>query len=155
MKNDNKLIAWISLGSNLGERLSYIKYGLKQLDEIFTDSKHSKIIETSALNAEGNLTPQPSYLNAVCCGIFYDKPEALLKKLNNIETSAGRNSMEKGKYMPRTLDLDILIIEKNGNLLITDTNELVLPHPRLLQRKFLLELLSELGFNLLRLEKKR
>jgi 2-amino-4-hydroxy-6-hydroxymethyldihydropteridine diphosphokinase len=83
--------------------------------------------------------PQPDFLNAAALVTYEGEPEALLGALLAIERRLGRRRGGE-RYGPRTIDLDILWIEGRT----VDTEELVVPHPRLLERAFALLPLLEL-----------
>jgi 2-amino-4-hydroxy-6-hydroxymethyldihydropteridine diphosphokinase len=83
--------------------------------------------------------PQPDYLNAVATGRALLPPLALLRLLQQLEADAGRDLLGE-RNGPRPLDLDLLLY---GDLTL-DLPELVLPHPRLLERRFVLAPLADL-----------
>lgn len=123
--------AYISLGSNLGNREAYIKKAIRMLGPIV--KKVSSVIETEPIGMEGK------FLNAVTEIETGLEPLELLDLLEEIERKLGRT--DKGNYKPRTIDLDIL---SYGDLVI-DTPRLKIPHPRLKEREFLCKLLKRLG----------
>lgn len=120
--------AYISLGSNLGDRQKYIKTALGMLGV----KRLSPVIETEPIGMEGK------FLNAVAEIDTELEPMDLLDFLEGIEKRLGRT--DKGNYRPRTIDLDIL---SYGDLTI-DTPRLKIPHPRLKEREFLCRLLAQL-----------
>jgi len=128
--------AFIALGSNLGNRRQNIRQALKLLDRIpgIRVKKISSIIETAPRG--GPL--QGKYLNAVVRMAVTLTPAKLLKVLQGIEKQLGRiRSVKNG---PRTIDLDILLY---GNRKIK-TKSLIVPHPRMFERDFVLKPLSEI-----------
>jgi deoxyguanosine kinase len=133
--------AYISLGSNLGDRRSYIKRALKMLAETkyICLSKTSDIVETVPLGQ----ARQPKYLNAVAEIKTSLKAGALLKNLNEIEKQLGR--VRKEKWSPRTIDLDILLF---GNQ-VKNSPELTIPHPQMHLRSFVLDGLYRLNRKLI------
>ena len=83
---------------------------------------------------------QPSFLNGACEVETILDPEALLERLHALERSLGRSRASVPHWGPRTIDLDLLLF---GDVVI-DTPELVVPHPRLAERRFALDPLVEL-----------
>lgn len=128
--------AWIGLGSNLGDREEHLMGAVRALRE--TSGIHveaiSSVFETPAVGP-----PQPMYLNAVVRVRTSLPPFALLGLLHGIEDAAGR--LRDEPWGPRTLDLDLLLMED----LVIETPTLTLPHPRLAERNFVLVPLSELN----------
>ncbi|NDB07341.1 MAG: 2-amino-4-hydroxy-6-hydroxymethyldihydropteridine diphosphokinase [Actinobacteria bacterium] len=121
--------AVIALGSNLGDRESYIQSALKEMATFLTIERVSTLIETEPVGGP----PQGDYLNAVVLGECELEAEELLKKLMEIEKNLGRVREEING--PRTIDLDIISM---GDLVIQSEN-LSLPHPRAHLRRFVLE----------------
>ena len=132
--------AYILLGTNLGNRLSYLQqattYITQQVGEV---SATSSIYETAAWG----LTEQPSFYNQVLVVKTSVKPETLMQQLLDIETQLGR--IRTIKFGPRIIDIDILLIDD----LVNESAILQLPHPALPQRKFALMPLAEVAPNLL------
>lgn len=130
--------AYVGLGSNLGQREAHLAHGLRGLRALprSTWGACSRIYETEPLGPP----PQGRYLNCVARLRTQLSPRELLQALQAIEATAGRTrSGERNR--PRTLDLDLLLfgdrhIEEKG---------LRVPHPRLAERSFVLEPLSELA----------
>ena len=121
--------AVIALGSNLGDRESYIQSALKEMATFLTIERVSTLIETVPVGGPS----QGDYLNAVVLGECELEAEELLKKLMEIEKNLGRVREEING--PRTIDLDIISM---GDLVIQSEN-LSLPHPRAHLRRFVLE----------------
>jgi 2-amino-4-hydroxy-6-hydroxymethyldihydropteridine diphosphokinase len=128
--------AWIGLGSNLGDRQEHLMGAVRALREIrgVHVEAISSVYETPALGP-----PQPMYLNAVVRVHTDLSPFALLGVLHGIEDAAGR--VREERWGPRTLDLDLLIMED----LVIETPTLTLPHPGLAERNFVLVPLNELN----------
>lgn len=119
----------IGLGSNLGDRQAALRGAVRALREVAsTPLVLSPLYETDAVGAPG-----PLYLNAAVRLGWNDSPQALLAALLSIEGHFGR--VRRERFGPRTLDLDVLFI---NNVLLEEPN-LVVPHPRLLERRFALE----------------
>ena len=131
-------IAYIALGSNLGDRRALLHQGLALLGSLpgVDLLRTSSIYETAAV---GGPTGQGCYLNAVAEVQTEIEPAPLLQQLLDIEAQLGRVRAERDG--PRTLDLDLLYYGDQ----ITDQPDLILPHPRLHQRLFVLEPLAEIA----------
>jgi 2-amino-4-hydroxy-6-hydroxymethyldihydropteridine diphosphokinase len=120
-------IAYVALGSNLGDRLALLRSATKALDAGPTRVVgRSPVFETPAVAEE----PQPPYLNAVVRLETSLAPRALLERCLAIETALGRERPHP--RAPRTIDLDLLLHEGT----VVDEPGLVVPHPRLLERAF-------------------
>lgn len=127
-------IAVVGLGSNLGNRLANLKKGLAALEAVMRELAVSSVYETEPVGGP----PQPPYLNMVALGRTELSPEALLHHLQQAEAAALRERTVR--FGPRTLDLDLLWY--GGQTRATEA--LTLPHPRLTERRFVLEPLYEL-----------
>jgi 2-amino-4-hydroxy-6-hydroxymethyldihydropteridine diphosphokinase len=129
----------IALGSNVGERLSHLRTGR---DAVLTAPGVSgplllsRIYQTEPVGSGPDAEP---YLNAVVEVEFDGPPIALLGALQAIEAAHGRPS-KRPRNAPRTLDLDILYV---GNFTLSN-QEVVIPHPRLHQRRFVLAPLADI-----------
>lgn len=126
--------AYLSLGSNLGDRESLLKKALSEIKKIAKITKKSKIYETSPVGYKH----QGNFLNMVIKIETNLSPQVLLEKLQKIEKELGRE--RKIKNGPRTIDIDILTFEDT----IVDEPNLKIPHPGMYQRKFVLVPLLEL-----------
>ena len=128
---------YIGIGSNLGDRQGYIDKAIEGIKKVRGTkiTRCSTIYETEAVSD----IPQGKYLN----GVFEIEtslgPGDLLKELNRIEEALGRKRTVKNA--PRTIDLDILYY---GDEKMVDKN-LMIPHPRIMERDFVLRGLRELG----------
>ena len=128
--------AYLSLGSNMGDRGAYLRFALKSLadHEGVQPIRGSSIYETDAWGP----VEQDKYLNA-CLELETSlSPDELLSLCQEIEASAGRT--RDVRWGPRTLDIDILLYDD----LTIDTPRLAIPHPRMKQRLFVLVPLMEL-----------
>ena len=133
-------IAYIGLGSNLGDRAGNIgqAIGLLQKNGINV-LKTSAVIETAPVGGP----PQNKFLNAVVKVATRLSPVELLDHCQAIEQKLGRvRTVANG---PRTIDLDILLYDH----LAMDTPQLKIPHPRMFERAFVLEPLKEIEPDLL------
>ena len=126
--------AVIAFGANLGERESTIASALTELDahEEIDILSVSPLLETVAVGADGPDASHPRYLNGVAIIETSLTPHAVLAVLHDIEASHGRIRTER--WGDRTLDLDLIV---HGDH-IEDGN-LVVPHPRAHERRFVLE----------------
>ena len=131
-------IAYIGLGANLGKRDATIEEALRLLGE---DDRTSVLGSTVPIETEPvGYEDQPRFLNAAAKLATTRSPGELLELLLSIEHALGRVRGEGPRYGPRTIDLDLLVY---GNEMI-DEPALVVPHPRLHERRFALEPLAEL-----------
>ena len=130
-------IAYIGLGSNLGERRKYIDDAIKMLTQ--TEGielvRTSDIIETTPLAG----TDQPSYLNTIAELKTTLSAQDFYKKILAVETALGRT--RNVKWSPRTIDLDLILF---GDEVIKQTN-LIVPHPQMHLRTFVLSGLCQLN----------
>lgn len=131
---------YISAGSNIGDRKSYLDFALEELERMkaFTIQAISPIYETEPIG----YTDQPSFLNLVLHGKTGYDPSELLTKLQEIEGKAER--VRHIRWGPRTLDLDILLY--NQETIIMDN--LLIPHPRMKERGFVIIPLYDIAPNL-------
>jgi 2-amino-4-hydroxy-6-hydroxymethyldihydropteridine diphosphokinase len=129
--------AYIGLGSNLGDREAMLRSALQLLaaePEIELVAS-SSVRETDPVGYED----QPRFLNSAVCIETELSPRALLDRMLSIERRLGR-TREGPRFGPRTIDLDLLLY---GDELV-DEPGLRVPHPRLAERRFVLEPLQEL-----------
>jgi 2-amino-4-hydroxy-6-hydroxymethyldihydropteridine diphosphokinase len=131
-------IAYIGLGANLGEREGMIAEALRRIDE---DERTSLMGSTVPIETDPvGYLDQPRFLNAAASLATTRSPRELLDLLLEIERDLGRVRGEGPRYGPRTIDLDLLLY---GDETI-DEDALEVPHPRLHERRFVLEPLAEL-----------
>lgn len=130
------MICYLGLGSNLGDRKEYINQALSRLvsHSGIKLLKCSSIIETKAFGK----TDQPDFLNCILKIDTPLQPRDLLNLCLKIEKNLGRIRYEK--WGPRIIDIDILFY---GDMIIEE-KELIIPHPGIANRKFVLDSLNEL-----------
>ena len=125
--------AIVALGSNLGDRAAYLRFGLERLSNVVSQSQ---VFETDPVGGPDNQGP---YLNMVAVVDTDLDPFAMLRRLLQIESEAHRVRVER--WGPRTLDLDLLFYDDYT----IESEELTIPHPRFAERRFVLEPLSEVA----------
>ena len=128
-------IAYLSLGSNLGDRAGNLRSAIERLGALGKVVALSSLYETEPVE----VTEQPWFLN---CAVKLDTekmPRQLLAGLLAIEQQMGRHRAQaKG---PRTIDIDIVLF---GNSILA-TTDLIIPHPSMQKRRFVLEPLTEIA----------
>lgn len=129
-------VAYVGLGSNLGDREATIRAALAALPGVFAVSE---LRETDPVG----VTEQPAFLNGAVALETELSPRELLKSLLAVERELGRERRER--WGPRTIDLDLLLYGAET----VDEPGLTIPHPRLHERRFALEPLAELDPELL------
>jgi 2-amino-4-hydroxy-6-hydroxymethyldihydropteridine diphosphokinase len=137
MLGDGAVVVYLGLGSNQGDRLEHLRAALGDLRQ-----EHVQPVRASRVYAGPYLgpgPPQPEYLNAVVEARTALGPLALLAAAAAVEARHGRRAGTHGR--PRPLDVDLLLY---GGWRIRHPR-LVVPHPRLAERRFVLEPLCELG----------
>lgn len=129
------MTAYIGLGSNLGDRREMLRRAVARLRELGQLVAASSLYETEPVG----FREQPWFLNAVVALDTMLAPRGLLQRLLQIERDAGRERTFPNA--PRTLDLDLLLYGR----LVCEAEDLVLPHPRLHERTFVLIPLMEIA----------
>lgn len=134
-------IAYISLGSNIGDRLHY----LQQAVQLLRESANVEVIKVSSVYETDPVgyVDQAAFLNIVVELETLLLPHELLKKCNDIEAELGRT--REVLWGPRTVDLDILLYNEED----MKTDSLIIPHPRMVERGFVLIPLVELNPHLI------
>jgi 2-amino-4-hydroxy-6-hydroxymethyldihydropteridine diphosphokinase len=128
-------IAYLSLGSNLGDRAANLKSAIDRLRDFGEVVAVSSFYETEPVE----VIAQPWFLNCVVKLDTEKTPEQLLAGILAIEQEMGRE--RKQKKGPRTIDLDILLF---GNSIV-ELPGLTVPHPAMHERRFVLEPLAEIA----------
>jgi 2-amino-4-hydroxy-6-hydroxymethyldihydropteridine diphosphokinase len=125
--------AYLGIGSNLGNRSANLDRAIDMLSQRMKMGEISSVYDTEPLNPD-----QPRYLNIVCEVSTRLAPEGLLTLAKGIESMMGRTG-KTGESRP--IDIDILLYDDA----VVDTPDLVIPHPRMLERAFVLVPLAEIA----------
>lgn len=131
--------AYLSFGSNLGDKHKNIKDALELIDK----SKYNKVLKVSSIieTEPWGYENQDNFLNGVCEIKTLMTPKELIVFLLDIEKELKRERLIK--WGPRTLDLDVIYYDD----LISEDDEIILPHPRMEEREFVLAPLNEIAPN--------
>ena len=125
---------YLGLGSNMGNRKENLDRALDFLSQRLRVSQISSVYDTEPV---GN-TDQPRFLNMVCHVYTRLAPQGLLALAKGIESKLGRTGKSNS---PRPIDIDILLYDGQ----VIETPELVIPHPRMAERAFVLVPLVEIA----------
>jgi 2-amino-4-hydroxy-6-hydroxymethyldihydropteridine diphosphokinase len=133
---------FLGVGSNEGERLAQISQALRTLSVVegIRLIQMATVIETEPVGGP----PQGPYLNTVVEIETALEPAALLRALKAIERAAGRRPSAE-QWEPRPIDLDVLLYDDR----VLNEPALIIPHPRMHERRFVLEPLAQLAPQLL------
>ncbi len=130
-----KKTVYLSLGSNLGDRMANLQAAMEQLGELGPVVARSSVYETEPVEVTG----QPWFLNCVVAVETELMPKQFLAKALAIEQKLGRRRTQpKG---PRTIDIDLLLFGSS----VVETSTLTIPHPAMHERRFVLEPLAEIA----------
>jgi 2-amino-4-hydroxy-6-hydroxymethyldihydropteridine diphosphokinase len=124
--------AFVGLGSNLGDRVGYLRLAVERLPHVVAVSP---VYETDPVGGPD----QGPFLNCVAELETDMSPRELLVECQRVETAAGRVRAEL--WGPRTLDADVLLV---GDLTVEE-HDLVVPHPLMWRRRFVLQPLADLA----------
>jgi 2-amino-4-hydroxy-6-hydroxymethyldihydropteridine diphosphokinase len=132
-----KDVAYIALGSNLGQREVFLAEARRAIAEL----DHTRVLRQTDVEETEPIGPvvQGPFLNQMVAIETELSPQDLLAALNRIEVAAGR--LRSTRWGPRTLDLDIVMFENQR----VQEPELTVPHPEMSNRAFWLRELAELG----------
>ena len=133
--NEQPVTVYLCLGSNMGNRQANLDKALEFLSQRLQLKQVSSLYDTEPV---GN-TEQPRFLNMVCQVNTRLAPEELLTLAKGIELKLGR--VPGKSNMPRPIDIDILFYGDR----VVNTKKLVIPHPRLTERAFVLVPLDEIA----------
>ncbi len=125
--------AYLGLGSNLGDRRAHLRAAVDALPDVVAVSP---VYETEP---QGGPAGQGPYLNLVVALETELSPRQLLDLCRSLEAAAGRLRSEPDG--PRTLDVDVLVVDD----LLVNEPDLVVPHPRMWRRRFVLAPLADLA----------
>ena len=136
MDTDAKL-AYLGLGTNLGDRKANLRTAAKLLDS----NESVDIVALSSLYSTQpvGVEDQPDFINAVIAIKTTLSPAELLKLCNDVELQLGR--VRTIRWGPRVIDIDILLY----NDVVVNDNDLIIPHPRMMERAFVLIPLAEIA----------
>jgi 2-amino-4-hydroxy-6-hydroxymethyldihydropteridine diphosphokinase len=126
---------YLSLGSNLGDRAANLQSAIEKLSELGNVVAVSSFYETEPVET----APQPWFLN---CAIKLDTekmPRQLIAAILSLEQSMGRQHRQE--KAPRTIDIDILLFGSS----VVELASLTIPHPRMHERRFVMEPLAEIA----------
>jgi len=140
-------LTYLSLGSNQGRKLNNLQEAIYEIAEsIGAIHKISSVYKTDSWGFKGDV-----FYNICIAVSTYLPPEELLKNILNIEAKLGRKREQNNKYTNRKIDIDILLFDDE----IVFSKNIIIPHPRMLDRKFVLVPLAEIAGNTLHpIEKK-
>ncbi len=131
--------AYLSLGSNLGDRAAHLRQAIGKLSSLGAVTNCSSFYQTDPVE----FTAQPEFLN---CAVEIEtqlSPPGFLAGILAIEREIGRDRTAQPAKGPRMIDIDILLV---GDAVVRSP-ELVLPHPAMHLRRFVLEPLAEIAAN--------
>lgn len=128
---------FLGIGSNLGDRAANIKSACDSLLLLLSDIEQASLYET----LPQEVIDQPPFLNTVVTGRTAIEPAELLTETAEIERRLGRERSRELPKGPRTIDIDLLLFGEQQ----IETDNLVVPHPRMTARKFVLVPLLELA----------
>ena len=127
---------FIGLGANVGDRLTNLREAARRLEALGTIVARSRVYAASAVGGP----PQPPYLNAAIMLDCDLTPLELLAQTQAIEDALGRDRPNEVRWGPRTLDVDVLLVGDEQ----LDDPDLVVPHPRMAERAFVVVPLADL-----------
>ena len=134
MTEADVVTVYLCLGSNMGDRQENLDRALDLLSQRMRMGRISSIYDTDPIGD----TEQPRFLNLVCQVVTRLAPEGLLALARGIESKMGRTGKSG---VPRPIDIDILLYGEQG----IETPQLVIPHPRMTERAFVLVPLDEIA----------
>lgn len=129
--------SFLSLGSNLGDRMGYLKGGIESIAAIpgITLEMNSNVYETDPVG----VTDQPAFLNMAVKIVTSLEPAELLAELKSIENRLGR--LHRERWREREIDIDIIFY---GNSVVS-SEQLTIPHERAHTRRFVLQPLADIA----------
>lgn len=134
---NGRSVVYLGLGSNLGNREANLRMALRWLEPLVRVEAVSSLYETEPAGTGG-----PPYYNAVARAVTGLTPQALLRHAKNVEWDIGRRPAPR--WAPRPIDIDVLVF---GDETVNEP-DLIVPHPLLAERAFVLVPLAELAADL-------
>ncbi len=134
--------AWLGLGSNLDDPIQQIMDARVQL--LALTCVHGWQCSIMYQSSPVGFSDQPNFINCVLVLDVDIEATELFSEMRFIETNLGRVRDDLNQNAPRKIDIDLLLFDDQ----VSDKPELIIPHPRMTQRLFVLEPLSELGLEL-------
>lgn len=129
---------YLGLGTNLGDKEANLRAAVERIKRIGEVTSLSAFYVT----APWGFSSENSFLNAACCVETTLSPYEVLEETQTIERELGRIAKSiLGVYNDRLIDIDLLLYEN----IILDSTRLVLPHPLMVERRFVLEPLAEIA----------
>ncbi|MGD9812479.1 MAG: 2-amino-4-hydroxy-6-hydroxymethyldihydropteridine diphosphokinase [Sphingobium sp.] len=131
--------ALLALGGNVGD----VRTTLARAIDALCDGSDTKLVARSSdyRTPPWGVTDQPPFVNVCIAVETVLSPQALLARAQAVESAFGRDRSREQRWGPRALDIDILAYDD----IVLETPELTLPHPRLLERAFVLVPLAEIA----------
>jgi 2-amino-4-hydroxy-6-hydroxymethyldihydropteridine diphosphokinase len=131
--------AYLLTGGNIGDRKAYLATAKEMIEK-----DCGRILQASSIyqTAAWGMEDQMSFLNQVLQLETSFDPHQLLQAILSIEEKIGRK--REIKYGPRTIDIDILLFDNE----VIQTDGLIIPHPQMQFRRFVLQPLAEIGANI-------
>ena len=131
--------ALLALGGNVGDVRATLEQAIGRLCD--GKSVHLTARSSDYLTPPWGVVDQPPFVNCAIAVSTTLEPRALLSRAQVVEAFFGRDRTKETKWGPRTLDIDLLVYED----VVLTTPELTLPHPRLLERAFVLLPLADIA----------
>jgi 2-amino-4-hydroxy-6-hydroxymethyldihydropteridine diphosphokinase len=131
--------AFVALGGNVGDARATLDHAVAR----FCDGHIVRLVARSSdyRTPPWGVTDQPAFIN-LCIGVETDlPPQALLARALDVERALGRDRAREQRWGPRAVDIDILAYDD----VTLDDGDLVLPHPRVFERAFVLVPLAEIA----------
>lgn len=135
MEINNRIQALILLGANMGDVKKTFIHAINELKRISDICKQSSLYSSPSWGFEA-----PDFLNQAVIIETALTPQELMDKLLNIEKEFGRTREGEG-YQSRTIDMDIILIKE----MVINTEKLLVPHPKMQERKFVLVPCNEIA----------
>lgn len=138
MKMDDMNIYLIAFGANMGDPVATLHHAFEELSGQWTCWAASSLYRTAPVGG----VEQDDFINAVAVFATDASPHEVLSELQRVENQFGRT--REVHWGPRTLDLDIIAVWCNQEPITLDSSDLTIPHPRAVERSFVLVPWSEL-----------